>query len=497
MLVLYVALSGAGLATLAFALKVCKTVLDRRYYENQGVAFVTTYPFIGSEVDVTGLIGKNKTRDYLYVEENRADFVGSIRGFDIQLYAVNKETTEILINPSTIGTYTDRDTPALYSFGQLSPSALTFTPIRTEFFHDRKANILRGFELERMDEISRRLARDYGDKHAGVKILDMKQVVGDWTRDVMGEYVWGREAMNANVSYKDRSGKKLQAPFMFALNQTFTRLRFYSNRFWNRVYFPIATWPVTREARFLQYNIRCLQAHLALALKKEAAPNSVSYDVMKANGQLGIPMRITRDDLLTVSIAGLDTMQSAILASLWYLLLPENREWKQRILTGNDSDQEQILEACIYEAVRLDPPGSVINNKVITDFEMQVSGRKYRLKKGTRIMQNIHALHAKYGDAFRPERYLETQSKQGLYVMPFGKGKRSCPGRAIGMLMAKNYVIEFITRNPTATIMNIEDEHIHFNNLSRSKLMIALSRDREKMEKVEKITADRERIAAM
>jgi hypothetical protein len=69
MLVLYVALSGAGLATLAFALKVCKTVLDRRYYENQGVAFVTTYPFIGSEVDVTDLIGQNKTRDYLYVDE--------------------------------------------------------------------------------------------------------------------------------------------------------------------------------------------------------------------------------------------------------------------------------------------------------------------------------------------------------------------------------------------------------------------------------------------
>jgi cytochrome P450 len=178
-------------------------------------------------------------------------------------------------------------------------------------------------------------------------------------------------------------------------------------------------------------------------------------------------------------------------------LLPENKEWKQRILTGNESDQEQILEACIYEAVRLDPPGSVINNKVITDFEMQVSGRKYRLKKGTRIMQNIHALHAKYGDAFRPERYLETQSKLGLYVMPFGKGKRSCPGRAIGMLMAKNYVIEFISRNPTATILNTEDEHIHFNNLSRSKLMIGLSRDREKTEKVEKVTADRERMAAV
>jgi hypothetical protein len=45
--------------------------------------------------------------------------------------------------------------------------------------------------------------------------------------------------------------------------------------------------------------------------------------------------------------------------------------------------------------------------------------------------------------------------------------------------------------------MNIEDEHIHFNNLSRSKLMIGLSRDREKTEKVEKVTADRERMAAV
>jgi cytochrome P450 len=476
MFALYIVLSAACAAILAFASRVSKTIRDRRYYERQNIVFVKTYPFIGSEVDITDLIGKNKTRDYLYVGENRADFVGSIRGFDIQLYAMNKETTEMLIKPSTIGVYIDRDTPALYSFGQLSPSALTFTPIRTKHFHERKANILKGFEMERMDAISRRLAQEYSTKYAGADILDMKSIVRDWTRDVMGEFVWGREAMNANVSYKDRDGRTLQVPFMFALNETFTRLRFYSNRFWNRVYFPIATWPVTREARRLQHNIRSLQAHLATALKKEPAPNSVSYDVMKANKQLGIPIQITRDDLLTVSIAGLDTVQSMILASLWYLLLPENREWKSQILSGNDSERERIVDACINEAIRLDPPGSVINNKTIKDFTLEVLGRKYHLKKGIRIMPNIHALHAKYGDAYQPGRFLETQGRRSLYVMPFGKGRRSCPGQTIGVLMAKNYVKEFVTNNPTATIMNTEDEHIHFNNLSRSKLMIGLPR---------------------
>lgn len=484
MIVIYVLLALAALAIAAFAVKMARSILARRYYEKQGVSFVTTYPFIGSEVDVTDLIGRNKTRDYLYTEEKKSDFVGSIRGFDIQLYAINKETTEKLINPSNFGVTIDRDTPALYSFGQLSPAALTFTPIQTKFFHERKANILKGFDIERMDRVSRRLAEEYCDRISGDANLDMKQVVADWTREVMGEFVWGRAAMDAVVPYKDEAGREFRVPFMRALNETFTRLRFYSNRFWNRVYFPIATWPVTREARYLQFNIKALQDHLAVSLTEEPARDSVSWDVMKGNEELGIPMHVTRDDLLTVSIAGLDTVQSMTLATLWYLLLPENSGWKQEIRTGAGEDREEVVEACINEAIRIDPPGSVINNKVIKDFDLQGPGGTYHLRKGTRIMPNIHALHAVYGAEYRPERFLETRSKKDLYVMPFGKGKRSCPGRTIGMLMAKNLVGEFIARNPDTVILNIEDEHIRFNNLSRSKLMLDLSHSEEKVHEV-------------
>lgn len=470
MLYLYIAFGVVGLAILLFVLKAGRSVLERRYYERQGVAFTTTYPFIGSEVDITGLIHRNKTRDYLYVDKKTTDFVGSIRGFDVQLYAVNRETTEILVHPSNIGTFIDRDTPALYSFGQLSPAALTFTPMSTENFQERKLHIAKGFDRKRMNMISGRLAEEYCDRFES-GTLDMKRIVSDFTREVMGEFVWGREAMNVLVPYKDRDGKKEQVPFMFALNETFTRLRFYSNRFWNRVYFPIATWPVTVEARRLQYNIRALQAHLAVSLKQEPAADSVSHDVIKANGDMGISMQITRDDLLTASIAGLDTVQSMSLASLWYILQPENDRWRQAIINSDGAEQDEIVEACISEAIRIDPPGSVINNKIVKDFEIEVSGRKYLLKTGTRVMPNIHALHAEYGDVYQPERFLGPEGKS-VYVMPFGKGRRSCPGRTIGTLMSKNFVKEFITRNPAAVIMNTEDEHIHFNNLSRSQLFI-------------------------
>jgi cytochrome P450 len=250
------------------------------------------------------------------------------------------------------------------------------------------------------------------------------------------------------------------------------------------VYFPIATWPVTREARRLQYNIRSLQEHLGTALRNEPVQDTVSADLIKANKRLGMPLDIIRDDLLTASIAGLDTVQSMILATLWYLLQPENDKWLRRILAADPQERERIIDACINEAIRMDPPGSVINNKIVKDFELEVAGRKYLLKKGTRVMPNIHALHAEYGRDYAPELFLDEQSRSELYVMPFGKGRRSCPGRNIGTMMAKNYVLEFVTRNPGSTIANTEDEHIHFNNLSRSQLILVTSGDKDEVEAV-------------
>lgn len=450
------------------------TLLRRRYYESQGVVFSKTYPFIGSEPDISALIGRNKTRDYLYLDHEAADFVGSIRGLDIQLYGVNKQAAEVLVNPANTGKYIDRDTPAQYSFGQLSPSALTFQKITAEHFGDRKRNLGKGFDQAQVSMISSRRASELCGEFDEDVPLNLKKIVGEYTRDVMGEFVWGRVSMRMQVPYKDREGSQLPVPFMTALNETFTRLRFYSNRFWNRVYFPMATWPITPEARRLQYNIRRLREHLADVLQGTPEAGTVWEQVAAANGTLGIPIEVTRDDLLTASIAGLDTVQNTILATLWYVLLPENTKWREAITFAEGQQKDQLIEACVSESLRLSPPGSVINNKVIKDFEVDVDGRKYLLKKGTRVMPNIHALHAVYGDSFQPERFLHEESGTEPYVMPFGKGRRSCPGRNLGMITAKNFVGRFISTYPDARIINIADKDIHFNNLSHSQLLLAV-----------------------
>jgi cytochrome P450 len=200
-------------------------------------------------------------------------------------------------------------------------------------------------------------------------------------------------------------------------------------------------------------------------------PGTVWEQVAEANGELGIPIEITRDDLLTVSIAGLDTVQNTILATLWYVLLPEHAEWRDAIASSDDERRDQVVEACVSESLRLSPPGSVINNIVIEDLDVNVLGRRYLLTKGTRVMPNIHALHSQYGDAFQPERFLRDDGTEP-YVMPFGRGRRSCPGRNLGMVMAKNFVSRFITTYPGARITNTSDTDIYFNNLSRSRLTI-------------------------
>ncbi|CAD6583807.1 MAG: hypothetical protein ASARMPRED_001509 [Alectoria sarmentosa] len=455
---------------------VLRLYLLRRFYEKQGIRFVKNcYAVLGAEMQVSMLQGKNKSHDWLYTERP-TNLFGTVRGFSVQLYGTSAELCEELI--AKTGKHVDRDTPALFSFGRLSPYALTFLPINKWRFRERKVTLTRGMkDNKRLYDIVTRQAEDalaaFKVKNGSGTTINIRELLNHWTRESSGEYIWGKNNINRYLDVLDCHGESKSLPYMTALNQTFTELRFYASRFWNRVCFPLAALPLTKESRRLNYNIRLLRkATEDMMMTPEG--EAVAANVQEANDTLGIPIGMTRDDLVTATIAGLDTIKSTVMGTLFHLLEPENLSWRQQIVAEiNELKAEPgdmyvklshapKLNAFIYEALRYEPPGSLINNAAVKDFDLAIGGRQYKIKSGTRIVTCIHALHQNEEswhkrvaddmvplDQFDPTRFLHHADVivGSFCFMPFGKGPRRCPGQGAGVMMVKVFIAAFLSHN--------------------------------------------------
>ncbi|KAI0517018.1 cytochrome P450 [Xylaria bambusicola] len=455
---------------------VVRLVLLRRFYEKQGIRFVDKcYAVVGAEMRVSGLQVKNKSHDWLYTERP-TDIHGTVRGFSLQLYCTSAEFCEELI--AKTGFHVDRDTPALFSFGRLSPYALTFLPINKWRFRERKVTLTKGMrDNKRLFDIVSRQAEEaltrFRVKNGSGITINIRELLNHWTRESSGEFIWGRSNIQRQLTVKDTAGNLVTLPSMTALNQTFTELRFYASRFWNRVYFPLAALPLTKESRRLSYNIEVL-VKATEEMMRTPEEETVASLVQEFNDELGIPITMTRDDLVTATIAGLDTIKSSVMGTLFHLLEPENLYWKKQLLDEINELKQQPgnmfvklshapkLNAFILETLRYEPPGSLINNAAVKDFNLSVKNMSYKIKSGTRIVTCIHALHQNEEswaqrvnpnmaplNVFDPSRFLDkTETITRSYCfMPFGKGPRRCPGQGAGLMMVKVFIAAFLTNN--------------------------------------------------
>lgn len=471
-------LSAVCFVTVAWLLwsYVVRLHLLRRFYEKQGIPFVDNcYAVIGAEMRVTALHHNNKSHDWLYTDRP-TDIYGTIRGFSLQLYTTNADACEALI--AKTGHSVDRDTPALFSFGRLSPYALTFLPTRKYNWRERKATLIRAMtDNKRLFDIVSRQAEEalarFQVRNGSGATINIRELLNSWTRESSGEFIWGRRNVNRTIEVYDENFQRKATPFMTALNLTFTDLRFNASRFWHRISFPLAGLPVSGETRRLTYNIK--QLHKAtMEMMKTCDDDTVAYMVQKANDKLGIPRRMMQDDLVAATIAGLDTIKATAMGAVFHLLEPANDSWKQQIVQEIEELQEapgdmylklshaSKLNAFVLEAMRYEPPGSLINNAATKDFQMSVAGRQYSIKAGTRIVSSIHALHLDEGSwqkrvapgmaplaNFDPGRFLEHRDaiSGSFCFMPFGKGLRRCPGQGAGLMMVKVFLATFISHN--------------------------------------------------
>lgn len=146
---------------------------------------------------------------------------------------------------------------------------------------------------------------------------------------------------------------------------------------------------------------------------------------------------------------GTETVASAIEWAMTELMRsPEDLKRVQQELTQvvglnrrvEESDFEKLtyLKCCLKETLRLHPPIPLLLHE--TSEEAVVSG--YRIPAKSRVMINAWAIGRDPGswvdpDTFKPYRFLKEGvpdfKGSNFEFIPFGSGRRSCPGMQLGL----------------------------------------------------------------
>jgi ferulate-5-hydroxylase len=185
------------------------------------------------------------------------------------------------------------------------------------------------------------------------------------------------------------------------------------------------------------------------AAGKQAAGDAAADDLQNT-------LRLTRDNIkaiiMDVMFGGTETVASAIEWAMAEMMhSPGDLRRLQEELAGvvgldrnvNESDLDKLpfLKCVIKETLRLHPPIPLLLHETAEDCV--VGG--YAVPRGSRVMINVFAIGRDGGawrdpDAFRPSRFAPEGEAAGLdfkggcfEFLPFGSGRRSCPGMALGL----------------------------------------------------------------
>ncbi|CAN1813942.1 Cytochrome P450 84A1 [Linum perenne] len=164
-------------------------------------------------------------------------------------------------------------------------------------------------------------------------------------------------------------------------------------------------------------------------------------------------LKLTKDNIkaiiMDVMFGGTETVASAIEWAMTELIKsPQDLKRVQQELTDvvgsdrrveeSDFDKLTFFKCTIKETLRLHPPIPLLLHESAADTE--VSG--YFVPKKSRVMINAFAIGRDPGswsdpDSFNPARFLEEGMPDfkgnNFEFLPFGSGRRSCPGMQLGL----------------------------------------------------------------
>eukprot|EP00253_Pinus_taeda_P008630 PITA_08630 len=210
---------------------------------------------------------------------------------------------------------------------------------------------------------------------------------------------------------------------------------------------------------------KIINEHVLEKKKPNAMPDLVDV-LLAASADETMEFKITRDNIKTVIndvfLAGTDTASTTIEWTMSELMrnravLKKLQEETGRVAGVDRLVQESDLSSLVYlravvnEAFRLHPPASLSLPHISVE-DCTVLG--YEIPKGTRLLINLWAIGrnpkswGEDAESFKPERFMEDgfmDSKvENFEWIPFGAGRRGCPGQQLGMLLVEFAVAQLV-----------------------------------------------------
>ncbi|RHN49922.1 putative cytochrome P450 [Medicago truncatula] len=124
---------------------------------------------------------------------------------------------------------------------------------------------------------------------------------------------------------------------------------------------------------------------------------------------------------------------------------------KERCVRETDIDKLVYLQAIVKETLRLYPAGPLSAPR---EFSENCNLDGYDVRKGTRLILNLRKIHTDPNIwsnplEFKPERFLTTHKDVDVRghhfeLLPFGGGRRICPGMSFGLQMVHLTLASFL-----------------------------------------------------
>lgn len=194
-------------------------------------------------------------------------------------------------------------------------------------------------------------------------------------------------------------------------------------------------------------------------------PRDLVDVLLAASADKDMELQITQDNIKAVLFdmlsAGTDTSSAGIEWAMSELLRnpPVLRKVRdelervvgmERMVSESDLPRLPYLQAAVRETLRLHPPGPLAIPHY-SEEACNVLG--YEIPRNTRVLVNVWAIGRHPNSWVDPERFVPERFMQGDFLdekiknfewIPFGAGRRRCPGELLGTLLVEFAVAQLI-----------------------------------------------------